>query len=487
LLSNLTDDIVTLALLVSMVLLFGLPGIFLVVWRATRPPFGIASFRWLYVAWACLLVAASVWSISRVPRYSVDQMGTDNLVRLAFLALGVFLILALSSRYRFALSSELGAGALGVFFLFSLWATATTLWSVSPAGTLYKSVEYGAMLVLIALAASLINLSLEDPHKRSMALKKLFDFNWLLLFLLTASVYLGILLWPEYAIMRDYRSTTGILGFSIQGVLPGISANGVGQLGALMGVVAFARLLLGSGSRLLYVPIFVLSLITMVITQSRSPILAFAVGVMAVLIVSRRFALLAAAGALLGAVMATQYSELAYEFMRRGQSDESITNLTGRATYWEVSLQAVQERLLEGYGAYAGGRYVLASALGDSVSTVHSLWIEILLDTGLVGLTLFSTALAVTWFWLFKLRSHAMRTPTNRLLWFECLGVMAVLSVRSVFSVSTFAWSWYVVFFGVVLVFIGVMRRQIVKPEYAGALLAQPLPAARRRGPGIRR
>jgi hypothetical protein len=118
------------------------------------------------------------------------------------------------------------------------------------------------------------------------------------------------------------------------------------------------------------------------------------------------------------------------------------------------------------------------------VSTVHSTWVEIVLDTGLVGLTLFLVALVATWIWLFRLRSYAMKNPINRLLWFECLGVLTVLCVRSVFAVNL-VWSWHVLTLGVILVFISVMRRQVARTSYAGASLAQPLPAGWGRRPSL--
>jgi hypothetical protein len=134
--------------------------------RVTRPPFGVASFRWLYLAWVCLLVSSSVWTLSRDPRFSAEEAGADNYTRLAFLGLGVLVILAVAAVYRFAFFSELWRGALGIFFLFSLWGLASTAWSVSPAGTFYKASEYCAMLALFALTASLINLTLRNPKDR---------------------------------------------------------------------------------------------------------------------------------------------------------------------------------------------------------------------------------------------------------------------------------------------------------------------------------
>jgi O-antigen ligase len=484
---HIIDDPTTVVLLGLIALLVGLPGILLALWRISRPPLGAGSFRWLYLAWACLLAAASVWSLTRDPLLGADEAGANNFIRLGFLSLGVLVILLIGARYKFAFVRELGAGILGFFSVFALWGLASTIWSVSPIGTLYKSSEYFSMLALFALAISLVSATFASPRHQLLALKSVFDWHWFLLFMLVASVYVGVVVFPEYAILQDYRDQTGVLGFSLQGVLPGLSANAVGTLGAMTGIVAFVRMLLSPGSRLFWVPLLLISVLTMVMTQSRSPILAFVLAVGTVLVLNRRFGLLGMFGGLTGVALLTQQyiQPVVYEFMKRGQNEQNLTSLTGRVTYWQASFEAIRERPLNGYGANIGGRYVLESALGETVSTVHSSFIEVLLDTGVVGLGLLVAGFLATWVLMFRIRPHVMNNPIGNLLWFESLGVLTVLSVRSLFAV-TLVWSWYVLNLGVVLVFVSVARRQVVQARHAGAASAQLLSAAGRRRSSVR-
>ncbi|QIN84373.1 hypothetical protein GBA63_18300 [Rubrobacter tropicus] len=482
--ARLGDDVVSLILLGAIATTAGLPALLLVGWKVTRPPFHVLSFRWLYLVWVLLLGASSVWNLSRDVRFSVEEAGADNYVRLAFLSLGVLLLLAVGARYRFAFFSDLRTGVLGLFSLFATWGLLSTLWSVSSAGTLIKASEYCAMLAVFALTVSLIASTVRDPRSQPYAVKKVFDFGWFLIFSLIASVYLGMLVWPEYAIMSGYRE--GILGFWIQGALPAIAANSVGHIGAVMGIVAIVRLLFWPGSKVLYGSLLAVSLVTMVLTQSRSPILALCVAVIVVLVAGRRFGLLLLSGGLMGVAFLTRYSHLIYAFMQRNQTDENLASLTGRVDYWRSSIEALGNSPLGGYGANVGGRYVLQDALGEDVSTVHSTWVEVALDTGIVGLLLFSLALAATWFWLIRLYPYVVRHKLARLLWFESLGVLTILCVRSFFAVDL-VWSWHVLTFGLVLVFISVMRRQVVGTTHAGDVVAQPVPAARRRRSGVYR
>ncbi len=479
------SDPVSLVLLGALVLLTVPTVVLTVAWRATRLPFRAGSLRWVYLAWALLLAAASVWNLSRDVRFSADEAGSDNYVRLAFLALGILVILFVGAKHRFAFLSELTGGVLALFFFFALWGTASTFWSVSPAGTAYKSLEYCTMLALLALAASLINSTVRGRRNRMLALKSVFDFNWFLTFLLLISVYAGLLIFPEYAIVRN----TGILGTSIQGALPGIAANGVGQIGAILGAVSLARILYKPESRHVFVPLLIVSLLTMVLAQSRSPILGFLLAVFLILVASRRFGvLLLVSGSVVGVILSPGYGQTIYDFLGRGQDEGNLRTLSGRTEYWDISLQAVRESWINGLGANVGGRHVLQDVMGEStVSTVHNAYVEVLLDTGAVGLALLVAGLIAAWVSLFWLRSRVMKDPVGRLLWIECLGLFAVLTVRSLFAVP-FVWSSNVLTFGLILVFLHVARRQFAndKRRYADTTLAQPIPAARRRRSGVR-
>jgi O-antigen ligase len=473
------DDPITLVLLGTLVLLTAPPVSLVVAWRVTRLPFRAKSLRWMYLAWALLLGATSTWTLTRDTRLSVEEAGSGNFVRMGFLMLGMLVILLVAAQYRFVLTSELAKGSLGILFVFSLWGLASTLWSVLPASTLYKSVEYSTMFVLFALTASLITLTIRNSRDQMLALKSIFDWNWFLIFVLLLTVYLGVVALPEYAIMQD----VGMLGFSLSGALPAISANGVGQLAAILGVVALVRMLHRPRSTIMYVPVLLGCLVTMVLSQSRSPILAFVLAAAVVLIASRRFGILALLGGAASVVMLSAYGQTIHEFMRRDQSEGNLQTLSGRTTYWESSLEAVRDAWLNGYGANAGGKYIL-SALGEGASTVHNTYVEVLLDTGVVGLALLLAGVVVAWFWLIRLRSYVMSDEIGRLLWFECLGVFTILTFRSAFTI-TFVWAPAVLVFGLIVVFVSVARRQVVQGPCASAPRAQLLPAAWRRRPGV--
>src|SRR5215216_4066571 len=150
------DDTVTLVLLGALILLIVPPAILVTVRRVANAPFHTGSFRWMYLAWILVWGGSSVWNLTRDVRFSVEEAGADNYVRLILLSLGALVILAIGAKHRFAFLSELRAGVLGIFSFLALWGLASTLWSISPAGTLAKSFEYCAQLSIFVLATSLI-------------------------------------------------------------------------------------------------------------------------------------------------------------------------------------------------------------------------------------------------------------------------------------------------------------------------------------------
>jgi O-antigen ligase len=469
-----TGDPITISLiailLVLLVLMVALPSMVAIIRNLTHVPFRTATLRWLYVAWVIILLSELVYNIDRDARLSATQAGADNFIRLAFLLLGLFTILLIGSIYRFVFIKELMSGVLGISFAFALWNLISTLWSVFPTLTFYKSVEYLVTVLLFAFAVFLIRVNARNSPNQLLALKSLFDWNWFLTFSLLVTVYLGVLILPQRAIVP----VPGVVPFALEGVLPGISANAVGELSAILGIVAVTRMALKAGPRFLYLPLFSFSMITMVLAQSRSPIAAFSVALVVVLLLSRRFGWLALVVSSLIVVLLSGYSEVVYAFFRRGQSIGVFKSLSGRTGYWEASLDAVRESPIGGFGGYAGGRYVTQATLGedDMASTVHSAYVETLIGTGIVGLTILLILLLSTWFWLFRLRSFATRTPIGHLLWVESVGVFSVLMVRTLFSVPII-WG-QILTFGLFLVFISVMRKQAIPKNHEVGTVVQP-------------
>lgn len=478
---------VALVLLGIAVLLACLPLVLVGIRKVLRLLRNGGEVRWVYLAWALLLASTLVWSAGNAPSStSLDEAGGGQFVRLAFLVLGTLVTLIIAAKRNLAFVGYLAKAPVAIFFVFALWGLTSTLWSVLPSVTIYKEFEYLAVLLLVATVVSIIRSRsvAKTSHERLLRVKNIFDWHWLLIALMLLSVYVAVLLWPS----RALEPSIGLLSFQLQGVSPRIATNSVGELGAILGTVALVRLLnplrtRAAGSRAVYALVLAGSLVTLILAQSRSPIIGALLAAVVVALASRRIFFLLAL-ALISAVLVFNYGDTTYQYLARGQDESDLKGLSSRVNYWEGAATAIRERPLAGYGAYAGGRYLLRQEIvGEekAVSSLHNSYMETLVGTGAVGLTILVTGLGTTWVFLFRLRRRAARYPVGRLLWIESVGIFTVLSVRSMFS-TPFIWT-NVLTFGLLLIYLTVLggeRERALHRSHAGASPAQPLPAARR-------
>src|SRR4029077_6819497 len=119
-------------------------------------------------------------------------------------------------------------GIPGIMTSFLLLCMVSTIWSVKPAWTLYKSMEYSvdlAMLVAVVITVS----SFEEYEK-------FFNWTWTLLGVLLVTAWVGAILDPADALEQGYEF--GPLGARLRGVMPNLSANAIGDSAAILSVLA---------------------------------------------------------------------------------------------------------------------------------------------------------------------------------------------------------------------------------------------------------
>jgi O-antigen ligase len=344
----------------------------------------------------------------------------------------------------------------------------SVFWSAYPLWTLYKSAEY---LVDIALIATLVSAIKVDQE-----FKTFFDWTWLLLGCLAGSAWLGVILWPDQAIVRGL----GVLGFSIRGVFPAMETNGVGELGAVIGSICFTRLLFGNDGRHFYVIGFIIAAATLICSQSRSPLTGLLFAILVILFSSRRIGIgIVFPLFILTVLSLTAASDFLLEFVRRGESDEEFETLTGRTVLWDLGWQLFKQQPLIGFGAYAGARFTgISDTMAAGNAGMLNTWLEILLGVGLVGCSLVMAAFAGTWFFLLKRALSVKNGTLGHRLTVEALGVLAIISVRSIFT-AQLIWHPPVTFL-LVLGYAEFIRRQLNNEAYENSLGPQLLSATGR-------
>ena len=345
-------------------------------------------------------------------------------VALVGLAGGVLLWRAVTRRAQWL--GSLFSGTILMMAAFPLAGILSTAWSIYPAWTLYKSIE---LLIDISVLAAALAAAGTAGH-----LKSLFDWNWVLLVGLQATVWVGAAMWPREALLQG----VGTLGFQLAGVLPSISSNGVGHIAAILSVVALARML-DSGARrgrvLMYLIVFLASLATLVFSQTRSALTAFLAAAALVLLLSRRVDVIATTLATLVLVTASSFGSAFLTYFRRGQDAQLLESLSGRTDWWRFGWARFLERPWTGYGAFAGGRFASLAEMGDRfTSSLHNTYLEAMLGIGILGPLLVLACLIIVWWRMLTSFFRRTRGELERSLFLEATGVLMVVTVRSVFT-----------------------------------------------------
>jgi O-antigen ligase len=383
---------------------------------------------WLHVLWLFVFLSGFQFRLRDVQDIANTAVDSGALYRIALMAitvvgLGAFLVLKQFPRLRLSFR-----GLVGLLATYAMVSVTSALWSVYPAWTLYKSFEYLIDVVLLAaiLAAA----------RSTRAYKTLLDWTWTLTGLLLACVWLGVLAWPGEAL----QPSRGLISFQLNGVMPQVSANGVGEMAAVMAIVALSRLLLrrlGNSGRAFYSVLLVLALATMVVAQTRSAIIGFFLGFVLLLYFSKRLgtiSLLIAVVILVASLV--DVGGLAEEYLRRGQNDELVTNLTGRTIWWEATWDVFVKNMWLGAGAFTSRFTVLAKLRDLDVPNVHNTFLETLVGVGIVGLLPVLAALLGAWKILLGAVRQEWCRSLDRQLAVEALAVLAIITCRSFFTAS---------------------------------------------------
>ncbi len=432
-------DVITVLIVIAIPAVFLLPGVVAIVIRSGRTL--LTGFTWWQGMWLLLFVSGLVFRDRSIQEIQGEALDGWALFRVGCVtATGMILLLKMALR-RSEWPSYLIRGVVAWLATYSSICLISSLWSVFPSWTLYKSCEY--FVDVAALAAVVASARSADAYKR------LFDWTWTLVGLLTISVWIGLAVRPQDALIPS----VGIFGVQLAGVMPNVNPNSVGEFGALIGLIAICRLLRGNkenAQRAWYGALLLFGLATMCFAQARSGILGFVVGLVIVLVVSGRVtigvALLGSAAVIL--IAAGNAWGVFSDFMRRGESQEELYTLSSRVEWWSLAWPKILEHPFIGYGAFAGARFFVMAENGLDVAGIHSDWVETLVGTGLWGFVPALLALFGTWRELIRRVRFPALTPVERQLRMEALGILGILSIRSMFSNDLF-WHPPLVFFAI--------------------------------------
>jgi hypothetical protein len=426
--------IFALLLLIPPILALVILGIPAALAKARSMKKHLTMWHWL---WALLFISALVLRIRDVQDIASSPADSAAAFRIALVSMVGFTLVGMLGLRRNDWLSSLSRGLIGFLALYCMASTISTIWSVYPQWTLYKSVEY--LVDVSLLAAFVATVSTVQDYK------SFFDWTWALYGLLLGSVWLAAIIVPSQGFLRGghERQDIGLLPVQLEGVFPKLAANRVGDLGALLTMLALCRLFPIAGmrerlrsDRIWYLCLFLFATASLFLSQTRSALAAFLLGFIVWLVLSRRWRALAALP-ILGSILlvSEHFRQKVWDALHRGQSTAEFYSISGRLDWWTFAWHKLMQHPWTGLGAYAGGRFAVMTGLGDNrTSTVHSDYVEILVGTSFWGLLPIAIALVGSWWILARYVRGRSANPENRQLALEAIVMLGVLSVRTFFS-----------------------------------------------------
>jgi O-antigen ligase len=235
---------------------------------------------------------------------------------------------------------------------------------------------------------------------------------------------------------------------------------------ALTALIFVAVLIPYQGRRLIYKigPILVVAAIFLSLSRTAA-VIAAALLIFTAIRSRRRYRFIRAAGfaGVVGAGLywaVTSYTPFRDRFLGGDQAlslGGVALNTSGRSTLWEITTESASKAPWFGHGP--GSANELISGMFDNIAHPHNDYMRLYHDFGLVGLSLFSVGIVMTFRQLWKRARHT----DDQVHWIAVIALSGVLAA---------AFTDNVIVYPFVMVPLGVL---------IGCSLAQPLPRKRRR------
>jgi hypothetical protein len=298
-----------------------------------------------------------------------------------------------------------GMMSLGALTVYVVVAGASVLYSVAPFPTAGKVFELGVGLTVVwAIALD------REPGDR---LREAVRFVLQLEIVLLLVAVVGFLAMP--GIFSELQNRPGFF-FPATMVAPYAHSNGLSATGALVAAYGFARALapLDRASRWKWLAIGLLGTVAMLLASGRQGLVIWAVATAVLLWTRRRrwFLAFVPAAALLALTQWNAIWASIWEIAARDQQPGTLATWSGRLTYWDAAVQSWLDHPWTGYGFGVGGRFVALRGIGeDSVSSLHSGYMEALVGLGLLGVVPLAFAVVRTTVWCLRRLGDAVDTP----------------------------------------------------------------------------
>jgi O-antigen ligase len=400
-------------------------------WR--RIPRGYGA---LALVWLVLISGTLVWRRRSTEALNADPLDDAAIVRILLIAVGGVLAVAVLTRVRVPKLPP----ALALLGCYGMVALVAALVSPRPGQALYRAVE-----LVVGVAA------LVAAHGVARGRGRLFVAR---LCIGVAAVLIAIA-WLEAAVVPAdaFPRTPGFFSHTLRGYLPAISSNGIGALGGLVAVWAFAEPPRRGSQQAVRWGLFALGAATLLAAQYRTGIVAFLVALALVAWWRSRGASVLFAAAAMAAVLFVGWGETRAAAVDAFAKDhpELVGTLNNRTTFWKAAIPLVEERPVLGWGLNVGSREVLSRLGHSQISTLHGTWAEAAVGTGLTGAALLVAAMVAAIAAAFARRRQPEALPA--------LGALTFLAVRSITGPTIEGFGFTFLLFGALALAVSGPRR----------------------------
>ena len=315
--------------------------------------------------------------------------------------------------------------------LFSIIGMASYFYSVNPLLSLWKGFEMFAIGLLFLYVSSQVR----DLN----GVKNVLDIFSLIILFLVLSALVGALLAPGEALQIQRGGIGGAQAYAYVGVFPPLTPNTLAQIGAIIGIIGVVSLLYRSErhNRFAIIGLLVVGLFAMLMAHSRTSILGFILAILFMFAFGRRMLLGIALFVILGAVVIAipKFYSYGEQYIVRGQTHDAFVTLSGRTNFWPNVLEAFWLSPVVGHGYYSGHRDLVVN--GKKLleySSVDNTYLEVLVDLGVVGITILLSALVSVVRDLWIVRPSKVNKEYQlewRPIWVTLSALLIILFIRS--------------------------------------------------------
>lgn len=311
-----------------------------------------------------------------------------------------------------------GQGALWLV-LYAVLAMLSTLYSPIPVLTLWKGFE---VLVVVLVA-----ISLTDLLRTTDGLKWLVGIVSITVMFFVFDLLYSVLLARGEA-FANFEVSSGRMAFAAHGIAPNLHPNSATQMGAFLVAITTATLL-NAPERRGHWSLWLLiafGIGAMILGHSRTSLFSCTLAIIMIMLYGGHIRLAIGLGTLgLLGVIVTSVESFIAEFVMRGQDIEGFASMSGRTEFWAAAWEGTKDSIWLGKGYYAGQRMLFGA------STVDNTYLEVFLNLGVVGITIFILPIVITMAHLFFSRPDRRTLPEAKFIWLVLAAIFIIVFIRS--------------------------------------------------------